>query len=112
MPIANLFRRHDTKSRRAMWGDSVIAEAPATARVDGYEYFPPDTVDRDRLVPTGRTSVCPWKGVATYYNVVDGNRRLEAAAWIYHSPNAAARHIEGHVAFWAAGDVTAAPSDH
>lgn len=86
--------------RRAVWDDVVVAEAPRTTTVDGHEYFPPDAVDWSHLEPTGRTSVCHWKGVATYYDVVDGDRRLPAAAWTYADPSPAARNIQGHVAFW------------
>lgn len=86
--------------RRATWRDTVLAEAAETIRVDGYEYFPPDAVDWSRLEESSKTSVCPWKGVATYYDVVDGDERLPAAAWSYRSPNAEAAHIKEHVAFW------------
>ncbi|MCA1737149.1 MAG: DUF427 domain-containing protein [Actinobacteria bacterium] len=30
--------------RRALWGDTVLAESAHTQRVDGYEYFPPHAV--------------------------------------------------------------------
>jgi len=100
MTLADLIRRTPSRSRRATWGDVVIAESPSTTRVDGRDYFPPDTVDWDRLVPSTHTSVCPWKGTATYFDVVDGDRRLPAAAWTYQSPTPAATAIAGHVAFW------------
>lgn len=86
--------------RRATVGSTVVAEADETTRVSGYEYFPSESVDWSRLVPTSQTSVCPWKGVATYYDVVNGDRRLEGAAWVYQDPKPAADHIRGHVAFW------------
>ena len=86
--------------RRAVVDEAVIAEAGETQRVDGYDYFPPETVNWDLLEPTDRTSVCPWKGVASYYDVVVNGQRMPAAAWSYKTPSDAAGHIKGHVAFW------------
>lgn len=62
-----VFRKHS--GRRATWRNAIIAEAAHTTRVDGYEYFPPDSVDWDRLVETPETSLCAWKGLATYIDV-------------------------------------------
>lgn len=87
-------------TRVAKVGDVVIAESETTQRVDGYEYFPPDTVRWEFLQPSAHTSVCPWKGVATYYDVVVDGRRLAAAAWTYETPKPAAESIRGHVGFW------------
>ena len=48
-------------------------------------------------------SLCPWKGVASYYTVeVDGARDTNAA-WTYRHPSPLARRIKNHIAFW--GDV-------
>ncbi|MFH1330815.1 MAG: DUF427 domain-containing protein [Actinomycetota bacterium] len=105
MALAHLFRPSTARPRRAAWGDATLAESPSTTLVDGREYFPPGTVEWDRLVPSDQTSVCPWKGVATYFDVVDGDRRLPAAAWSYQSPTRAAAAIAGHVAFWRGVDV-------
>lgn len=89
-----------TGVRRAVVGDTVIAEAADTQQVEGREYFPPDAVNWDLLEPSEHTSVCYWKGVASYYDVVLDGERLPAAAWTYKTPSAAAEHIAGHVAFW------------
>lgn len=74
--------------------------SPVKRRVDGHEYFPPEAVNWDLLEDSERTSVCPWKGTANYYDVVADGERYPAAAWSYRSPSDAARHIAGHVAFW------------
>jgi len=52
------------------------------------------------LEPSAETSVCPWKGVATYYDVVADGTRYAAAAWTYEDPSRAAAQIKDHVAFW------------
>lgn len=85
---------------RAIVDDVVLAEAAETQRVDGYEYFPPDAVNWEMLEPTDRTTVCHWKGVATYYDVVVDGHRLPAAAWTYRDPSPAAERIRDHVGFW------------
>lgn len=68
--------------------------------VDGNHYFPPDALKREHFAPSARTSVCGWKGIAQYFDVVvDGQTNL-AAAWYYADPKPAAAHIRGRVAFW------------
>ena len=54
----------------------------------------------EHLVPSDKTTVCPWKGTANYYSVrVDGQIN-ENAAWYYAEAKAAAQQIAGRVAFW------------
>jgi uncharacterized protein (DUF427 family) len=84
----------------AVVGESVVAESPDTQRVEGNHYFPPETVNWEFLEPSNQTSVCPWKGVASYYDVIVDGKRLPAAAWTYETPSDAAQHIGGYVAFW------------
>ncbi len=43
-------------------------------------YIHPDDVDRDALVPSGRTSLCEWKGQAVDFDLVDGPGSV---AWCY-----------------------------
>ena len=101
MALTRMIRRRRTAgARRAAWSGRVVAEAAETTGVDGYEYFPPESVDWDLLVPSDHTSVCPWKGRARYYDLVSGDRRLPGAAWSYPEPSPAAVAIAGHVAFW------------
>lgn len=63
-------------------------------------YLPPDDVATRSLVATGATSTCEWKGEATYYDVVAGGDRSEAAAWTYFDPTPAFLEIAGFVAFY------------
>jgi uncharacterized protein (DUF427 family) len=47
-------------------------------------------------------SYCPYKGEASYYDVVDGiGTDLTAAVWYYDEPFPAVAEIKGHVAFYA-----------
>jgi uncharacterized protein (DUF427 family) len=85
---------------RAIWNDAVIAEADETVIVEGNHYFPPESVDHRYLRPSERTSICPWKGRASYADVVVDGEVNPAAGWTYPDPTFAAKRIAGHVAFW------------
>lgn len=85
---------------KAIWKGVVLAESDETTVVEGNHYFPTDSVNWEYFSKNERTSVCPWKGVANYYDVdVDGDVN-RSAAWTYHDPSAAARNITDYVAFW------------
>jgi thioredoxin len=78
----------------------VIAESDDTVVVEGNHYFPEDSVDRSVLVPSDTTTVCPWKGRASYYSIVVDGEVNRDAAWFYLSPSTAASKIAGRIAFW------------
>jgi uncharacterized protein (DUF427 family) len=67
-------------------------------------YFPIEDVADGALVPsTSRRSVCEWKGVAAYYDVVGGDgRRVDRGGWSYRSPTAGFEAIRDAVAFYPA----------
>lgn len=85
---------------RATWNGTVLAESDDTVVVDGNHYFPPDSLRRQHLEPSDERSTCPWKGTASYYDVVVAGERNRAAAWYYPEPKAAAAPIARRVAFW------------
>jgi uncharacterized protein (DUF427 family) len=90
----------------ATWNGTVIAQSEHTEIVEGNHYFPIESVKRDYLRPSTTTSVCPWKGTASYYTLdVDGETNPDAA-WYYPDPKDAAAQIKGHVAFWKGVQVT------
>ena len=85
---------------KAQWKNTVLAESDETIVVEGNHYFPRDSVDMSHLQPSAQRTVCPWKGVASYYDVEVGGEQLQAAAWYYPDPKPAAKQISGYVAFW------------
>jgi uncharacterized protein (DUF427 family) len=93
---------------RATWGGAVIAESDDTVVVEGNHYFPAESLRREHLAPSDTTSVCPWKGTASYYSVVVDGRTNTDAAWEYRDPKPAAREIAGRVAFWRGVEVASA----
>jgi len=85
---------------RAIWNGTVIAESDDTVVVENNHYFPADSVVDGVLLPSDTTSVCPWKGTASYYTLeVDGQTNPDAV-WYYPEPKDAAKNITGRVAFW------------
>jgi uncharacterized protein (DUF427 family) len=85
---------------KAVWKDTVIAESDNTVVVEGNHYFPPESVKKEYLTKSDTTSVCPWKGVASYVNIQLGDEVNQNAAWYYPEPKEAAKNITGHFAFW------------
>ena len=87
---------------KAIWNGKVIAEAPASAVeiIEGNVYFPTDAIHQEYLQPSDLHTVCPWKGTASYYNVVVSGQVNSDAAWYYPQPKDAAKQIAGHIAFW------------
>jgi uncharacterized protein (DUF427 family) len=63
-------------------------------------YLPPDDIRMEWLEPVGGTSICEWKGVASYYSLNVGGRKLDRAAWTYHEPTALFAPIKDHIAFY------------
>jgi uncharacterized protein (DUF427 family) len=85
---------------RATWNDRVIAESDTFELVEGNVYFPAAAVTREFLKPSDTHTTCPWKGVASYYNLVVDGQINKDAAWYYPDPKPAAANIKDHVAFW------------
>jgi uncharacterized protein (DUF427 family) len=77
-----------------------IARSDDTVVVEGNHYFPLSAVTDGVLQPSGTHTTCPWKGEASYYDVVIGDDRNPDAAWYYPSPKDAAKEITDRVAFW------------
>ena len=85
---------------KATWNGAVLAESDDTVVVEGNHYFPADSTVRERFRPSATRTTCPWKGEASYYDVVVGDRVNRDAAWYYPEPKEAARSVAGRVAFW------------
>lgn len=64
-------------------------------------YIPPEDVAGDHLVVNPRRTLCEFKGVARYYDLVVGARRSVAAAWCYPEPTPPFAAITGHFVFYA-----------
>jgi uncharacterized protein (DUF427 family) len=85
---------------RATWNGTVLAESDRTVVVEGNHYFPAEDVHAEYFEPSGTTTVCPWKGTASYRSVVVDGQRNDDAAWYYPEPKDAAAEIRDRTAFW------------
>ncbi len=85
---------------KAVWNGAVLAESPDTVVVEGNHYFPAESLQTERLRASATHTVCPWKGEASYYDVVVDGQVNKDAAWYYERPSEAANAIRGRIAFW------------
>jgi uncharacterized protein (DUF427 family) len=85
---------------RAVWQDTVLAESDDTVVVEGNHYFPAEAIRHEHFRASATHTTCPWKGAASYYDVVVGDKVNKDAAWYYPEVKAAAAEIKGRVAFW------------
>ena len=85
---------------KAIWNDTVIADSEQTIKVEGNDYFPPQSVNREYLVDSDNHTTCHWKGIASYYDVVVNGKVSRGGAWYYPDPSPAAANIKDYLAFW------------
>lgn len=85
---------------KAIWNDTVIAESDDTTVIENNHYFPDSSLKKEFFKNSATTSVCPWKGTASYYSLeVDGKENKDAA-WYYPEVSELAKGIKGKIAFW------------
>ena len=89
---------------KAIYNGTIIAETEKTVRVEGNHYFPPEAIKKEYFKSSQHHTVCPWKGTASYYDVVVNGKTYRNGAWYYPNTSKAASPIKDHVAFY--GGVT------
>lgn len=86
---------------QAVFNGVVIADAEETVIVEGNHYFPSDSLKAEFFSETvAYNTTCPWKGVASYFDVAVEGERETAVAWTYRDPSEQASEIRDHVAFY------------
>jgi uncharacterized protein (DUF427 family) len=85
---------------KALWNGEVVAKSHETIVLEGNHYFPREGLVDKYFTANGKSTSCPWKGVATYYDVTVKGDRNSGAAWCYSAPKEKAEQIAGKVAFW------------
>ena len=91
----------------ATWNGKEIAKSDRTLEVDGYVYFPRESVRMDLLTSTAKTESdlkCPH-GVQ-FYDVAEAGKTSKRAAWSYEAPQAKMKPVDHWIGFWE--DVTVA----
>jgi uncharacterized protein (DUF427 family) len=85
---------------KATWQGVVLAESDNCEIVERNYYFPPEAINREYFKESTTHTTCPWKGLASYYNIEVNGQVNKDAAWYYPEPKQAAENIKGYVAFW------------
>jgi uncharacterized protein (DUF427 family) len=83
--------------------DSTSALALSEASYPPVMYIPLADVDQSALRPSDTMTYCPYKGDASYYDIVDpstGGDAIKDAIWHYREPYPAVDEITDHVAFY------------
>ncbi len=94
-----------TERIRVVVGGVTIADSERAVRVletshPPTYYVPPGDVRLDLLTPGDRTSVCEWKGRATYHSLRIGDRTIRDVAWSYERPQPGFEAIASFLAFY------------
>jgi uncharacterized protein (DUF427 family)/predicted MFS family arabinose efflux permease len=87
-------------------GGRIVADTTAALRLQestypAVYYVPLADVDPALIEPSNTTSYCPFKGTASYYDVVTPDGTIADAVWTYPTPYPAVADIAEHVAFYA-----------
>lgn len=84
----------------ATFNGKVIAETNNYEFVEGNVYFPPSSVDQSVFTPSELHTYCPWKGTASYKNIIVDEKEAKDAAWYYpETITERASGLRDHVAF-------------
>jgi uncharacterized protein (DUF427 family) len=91
---------------RVELGDEVIAESDSAVRVLETAgaptiYIPREDVRTDRLRPATGTTECEWKGTASYFDAIAGQKVRLRAAWTYPEPKPGFEVLRDRIAFYA-----------
>jgi acyl-CoA thioesterase-2 len=92
--------------RGQVWfGDVLLAESDRCLVVTETEhddrlYFPESDVRWDLFVPSDHTTVCPFKGRASYWSLAGADPAAQNVVWTYRTPLPEVAAIAGHVSFY------------
>lgn len=82
-----------------MIGESRRAKVLSETGLPNRFYLPLEDVRTELLAPTDTSTVCPYKGTASYWSLAQGRDRVEDVAWSYPDPLEDALKVRGHLCF-------------
>jgi len=90
---------------RVLYEGHLIADSPRAlvlreADYPAVQYIPREDAAMDFLARTTHATHCPYKGDASYFNIVRDGRFAENAVWSYEDPFPAMSAIKDHLAFY------------
>lgn len=80
--------------------DTKAALVLREAKLPPVFYIPLADVDQAAIRPSESHTYCPYKGTASYYDVLTDESAIDDAVWTYPEPYDAVAQIAGHVAFY------------
>jgi len=94
-----------TRRIRVVLGGVIVADTTRAYRVletshPPVYYIPPEDVRSEYLRPRRRQTYCEFKGQASYFDLVVGEREVRDAAWCYPDPAPGYEVIRDHLAFY------------
>lgn len=100
--------RATSREVRVVAGDAVVgqtrrAKLLSETGLPNRFYLPAEDVHTELLEPSATSTVCPYKGTTTYWNLRAGEAVIADAAWTYPEPLDGAQAIAGHYCFLADG---------
>lgn len=103
-PFKRLDIRRSSRQVEVVVDSTVIARsgAPVILRETGLPlrwYLPRGHVRLDVLEPSGKTTWCAYKGEASYYDIVVGEARIDAAARYYAFPDPEQAPVRDRICF-------------
>lgn len=90
---------------RVRAGDTVVADTAKSltlqeASYPPVAYIPLAAIDPALLQPSDTETYCPYKGDASYFDLLTPDGVVKDAAWTYAEPYDAVADIAGHLAFY------------
>jgi len=97
-------RRVDGRMTVSLNGE-IVADSRDVIRVDEDRspprfYFPRSDVKMDKLQPSDKTTICPFKGTARYFSLSAGGKQLKDSVWSYETPYDEHADLAGRLAFY------------
>ncbi len=80
--------------------ESTRALSLQEARYPAVVYIPRADIRADALSRSAHTTHCPFKGDASYYDLIVGGTRRSNAVWSYEDPYPAVAAIKDHMSFY------------
>ena len=95
----------DSRAVIVRFADLIIANTVNAVRVletasPPTFYIPPSDIQFDALIQTPGSSVCEWKGAATYWSLVIGGSSRKNIGWSYEAPTPRFASIKSYLSFY------------